>query len=199
MSVVFTKTAEESAKGSFLGAAFVTVVGGLFVGTFFLAEGLPTFAKVILLGVGLLSFLWVRSLIREGRSYLRSGRDWRVEITDRKLSWQSPVQEIMASFEIPLSNIQAVRHVRTRRSQRSGSGYRDAYTIERHKGETIKVSDQISGIQPDVVFTALQEAGVPYEKEVIHTKEQFREKRELRRAKRRERRAKRRLQPATVN
>jgi len=196
MSVVFTKTAKSSAVGSFQSALFVATLSCVFGAVALLIEQLPIVMKVIFACVGFATLFWVASLIRQGLRYLKSGKDWRVEVTSRKVSWQSPVHETMASFELPLADIQTLRHVATKVGTRNAGPSHD-YTIELRNGDVIDVSDQISGIHPEKVFEAMLENGVPFEREFVNTKEQASQKREQKRARRRAVKAKQR--PHTVS
>lgn len=185
MSVVFTKTAKSSAVGSIQSALFVAIVVCVFATVALFVEDLPTFVKFVFATVSFALVFWVASLIRQGIRYLRSGKDWRVEITNRKLSWQSPVQETMTSFDVLLSDILSLRHVMMKTGSKRGARSHD-YTIELRNGTVIEVSDQISGIHPEEVFEAIHEKGVPYAKEFIYKKEEIRQWREQKRARRRE-------------
>lgn len=183
--------------GSFQSALFVAVVASVFGAIAIFVEDLPSIVRGILAVIGLVCLLWVASLIRQGIRYLSSGKDWRVEVTERKVSWQSPVPETMASFEVPLSDILTLRHVITKLGSRN-AGRRHDYTIELRTNDIIDVSDQISGIAPEKVFEAMQERGVPLVEEFVHTKEQFRQKRNEKRARKREAKARHRLQTSSV-
>jgi hypothetical protein len=190
MPVVLTRTARSAATDSLTGASIVALVGSIFAAILLFADDLPTFAKVVMAGAVILCLLWMISLVRRAIAFLRAGRDWRVEITDRKLSWQSPLQDVQKSFGVPFSNIKTLRHVRTKTGSK-GTRYTDRYTIELKKGGDIKLSKNVSGVNPEDVFQAMHEKGVPFVQEVIRTKAQHRQKREEKRARRREARAQR--------
>lgn len=197
MSAVFTKSAKSSAIGSFQSALFVCIFICVFGSIALFAKELPTFVKVIFAAFAFGFVFWVISLIQQGLRYLKSGKDWHVEVTDHKLLWQSPVQETMASFEVLLSDILTLRHVVAKTDSKRGTRSHD-FTIELRNGEIIEVSDQISGVHPKEVFEAIHENGVPYAQEFVYTKEQIRERRNQKRARRRAAKAKRHLQTTAV-
>lgn len=191
MTAVFNKTAKSSATQSFVHAAVATLVGCLFIAIAVFVIDLPAVAGVLLPIIGLLSLIWAVGLARTGAKYLSSGMGWRVEVTEQSLSWQSPLEQVMASFDVPLSNIRTLRHVSTRRSGK-GVGYRNDFTIELVEGNTIKISENVRGIDPGLVFEALEAEGVSIVREVYHTKAEIRKKHEKKLDNKRAMRAKRR-------
>lgn len=197
MSAVFTKTAKSSAIGSFQSATIVALIGSIFGVVAAVASEMPVFMKVIFSIVAFGCLLGVAAYVRQGIRYLKSGKPWRVEVTSRKLSWQSPVEDTLASFELPLSEILTLRHVMTKVAGRKTVPSHE-YTIELRNGQIIKVSDQISGIHPEKVFEAMRQQGVPFAKELVRTKEELRQRREQKRARRRKSRANRRLERTSV-
>lgn len=174
MASVFIRTAKSSATTSYLLASVSILVGSIFVAAGIFADSVPMLGAIGFSVVGLLAYCWGLSLFRSARSYLKSGRDWRVEITNIGLSWQSADENVMASFHVAFKEIELLRHFRIRRGGKS-QGYRDSYTIELNSGESIELSSNIPGIRPALVFEALEEEGLPIEREHYLTKNEVRQ------------------------
>lgn len=190
MTAVFTQTARSSAIQSFVHAAVAAVVGCAFIAVAVFVSDLPSVAAVLLLIIGVASLAWAVGLGRTGVRVLEDGQGWRVEITEQSLSWQSPLQKVMASFDVPLLNIRTLRHIQTRRTGKN-LGYRNEFIIELIDGDNIQVSENISGVDPLLVFQALESQGVSIERESYHTQAEVKQKHRHRLDKKRAMRAQR--------
>jgi len=184
MAIIFRKTAKQSAKDSLLNALLVALVGCIFLAVFFIDKALPTIFVVCIVFAELMIAIMVAHYIKEARQYLHSNKEWRVEVTGRKLKWQSPVPEIMQSFEIERDNIKTLRHViyKTKSGSRTRTSHR--YFIDLNVGDNIQISDQISGISPYDVFQALEKHGFPLAEETSRPSQRRQEKQERRRQRR---------------
>lgn len=169
MTAVFTRTARSSATESYVHAGIAIVVGTVFIALPVFLTDLPTAASIGSLAVSTLCFLWALALARAARAYTKSGLDWRVEVSGSLLSWQSPLEKVMASFSVPLSNIKLLRQIKTRRSGK-GAGFRSEFIIELTRGDAIKLPENVPGIDPAEVFEALESAGVRIEREEYLTR-----------------------------
>lgn len=165
MYTVFKKSAAASAVRCLLSALIPIVVGLAFGGVLIYAKEILTIVKVTAI-LAIIGSAWMTlKLFGEAVAYMRSGEEWRVEITQQHLLWHSPVQDLMQSFQVPLNHISALRRI-TYIAKNSKTSPKNNYFIELHTGQTIKIDDQISGIGPRKVFKALGEIGVPFHEDI---------------------------------
>jgi len=161
MPIVFTKSARASAIEKALMALVSLIVGGGFAALIILLDDLHI-AVIIAAGLAvLLSIVMTVKIIGEAIAVLKSGQEWRVEITQTTLNWYSPVPEIMQSFSVPLNNIRSVRRVYTQHRNKNQTATNKFY-IEFINGEFFELKEQMSGISPMKVFKALEGVGVNF-------------------------------------
>lgn len=165
MSVIFSKSAKRLALEKLVNLLVVTVVGAVFGSLFFVVSDLPWPVRTAAVVAVIISIWMFQRIAREITQILKKGEDWRVEITDTKLTWYSPVPEQMQSIELALSQIKATHfiHTRYRNSKRRP---RKEYHIETVDGGIVKLDPQLCGINPHRVFKAMEEQGVKFESNV---------------------------------
>jgi len=161
MPIVFTKSARASAMEKALMALVSLIVGGGFAALIILLDDLHI-AVIIAAGLAvLLSIVMTVKIIGEAIAVLKSGQEWRVEITQTTLNWYSPVPEIMQSFSVPLNHIRSVRRVFTQHRSKNQTATNKFY-IEFTNGQSFELKEQMSGISPMKVFKALEGVGVDF-------------------------------------
>ncbi|MGH1483032.1 MAG: hypothetical protein ACRBM6_30715 [Geminicoccales bacterium] len=161
MAVVFERSVFSSVVEKILLLLIVLFVGGAFSSLFFLVDDRPVMIDIFSAGAVLLAIFFLTKVTREIIALVKSGKPWRVEITNQALTWESPVQEQMKSLMTSLSDIRAVRktHHRYRNSKRSP---KTKYHIDFENGQQLEIKAQMCGISPEKVFSALEEKGIPF-------------------------------------
>lgn len=164
MPVVFERSVFSSVVEKIVSLMIILVVGGVFLSIIFFADDRPLTIDIFSLGAVLIAFFFLIKVTREIIALMKSGKPWRVKITNRTLTWESPVQEQMKSLMINLSDISAVRktHHRYRNSKRSS---KTKFHIDFENGQQLEIKAQMCGINPEKVFSALEEKGIPFHRE----------------------------------
>jgi len=166
MSIVFTKSAKRLALEKTFFLLVVVIVAGAFVSVFFLKDNVPMPVKILIV-LALSVAIWMfKTIFREIIQVLKSGEDWRVEISDTMLKWHSPVPEQMQSFELTLSEIQSIQFIMTR-YRNSRRSPKKQYLIESTRAGTVELDPQLCGINPQRVFKALESKGVSFESHML--------------------------------
>ncbi|MDH5528830.1 MAG: hypothetical protein OEY05_02245 [Paracoccaceae bacterium] len=162
MPVLFEKSAAALARAKIFSAAIVLLAMAAFGSIFVLLEDLPTVVSIVAAGAMVIGALVFLRIVKEAGDILKNGKPWRVEITDTKLIWGSPVATIMEPFEVYLNDIRVTRRIFVTQKNSKVSP-KNKYFIDLHDGTSIEVSDQLSAIEPRKVFKALETQGIEYQ------------------------------------
>ncbi|WP_192963698.1 hypothetical protein [Phycobacter azelaicus] len=164
--IVFERTAQSIARGKMFSASIALVVAVAFGSILALVDDLPIIVSTAALGSAAIGLVIFFKIVKEARDVLKDGRSWRVEITENKLIWASPVDHIMKPFELNLDDIRGTRRLFIIRKN-SKVRPKNEYFIDLRDGSSMKISDQLSAIPPKTVFEALQERGIDFQEETL--------------------------------
>lgn len=161
---------KKSKFASFLGrlilALMVGGIGGSFI--YFVTSGMmggdaPAWFKTAFFIGGVCMCIAALLIFVSALRYFFAKSNWRVEISNDKLKWQSAAEHLQKSFQVQLSDIDYVQTVVEVNTSRRGKGPRSASNLIHLKsGKVITVREDISGIWPHRVFKALEKHGVDY-------------------------------------
>lgn len=143
------------------------IAGGMFSSVFFLADDdkLSGFVIAALSFALLIAAYILLGTLRDLIQILRDGQDWTVEVSDTKLSWNSPLPKQMKPFEAELSQITSVefKKIKHRRGH-SKIKAKEYFHIHFRDGKSLKINPFQSGINPYSVFEELGKRGVRFDK-----------------------------------
>ncbi|KJZ19897.1 hypothetical protein [Loktanella sp. S4079] len=162
MAIEFTKSARQIAFEKSLLLVVAIIVGGCFA--YVLLSGITDeiIVKIASAVALVVSIFMAIAVILEVRAVVNSGKAWRVVITDDQLSWESPIPEQMKPFQVALADIDrtCLKITRFRNSKRNPKKEWSIILRNRHH---IAIDGQMSGINPNKVFEALETKGITFE------------------------------------
>ena len=165
---IFRKTAGQMARQKLLNIFIALICGGFFVSAFFLADS-DKLTGLVIAGLSfailIIAFILFGNL-KDLAQILSDGQDWTVEVSDEKLSWNSPLQNQMKSFEAKFCDIASVEFKKIRfrnNGSRTAKRYKQYFHIHFRNGSSLKIDPFRSGINPFKVFEELERRGVRFE------------------------------------
>ena len=166
MTIEFRKTAKRVATEKTVMFIVCVIVAGAF--GFLLFSGITDImvVKIASIFAVLVALVLAFALLREIRQIRDNGQDWVVQITDKELIWDSPIPEQMQPFRLNLSDITQLLRTHTYHVN-SNKPSKTTWEILPNSGSPLEINGQMSGINPEKVFKALEEKGITFERRSI--------------------------------